>query len=201
MQTGIGIADATELTERVIEAGATGLISIGTAGGLAPDVRAGALLIPGCIRNIDGEKFFADAPWHARVHAALKNTERVHTGDLLTVNHVVRRPDEKHSLHKMTKAVGLDMESSGLAEIAVQAGLPFLVLRVVMDTVFDKIPNAAIIAVSQTGDMRIMATLGYLARHPSDLPGMLRILRRYRSAAVSLRGACRLARKELMCPV
>jgi adenosylhomocysteine nucleosidase len=200
MQTGMGIADAAQLTDRIMNTGASGLISIGTAGGLTPDLQPGALLLPSCIRHINGKKFTADPEWHAHVHAALKCTDRVHTGDLLSVTDVVRHPDRKDSLHRETEAIGVDMESAGLAEIAARAGLPFLVLRVVMDTVRDEIPEAATVSIGETGDTQSMALLSHLARNISELPGMLRTLRRFRNAAASLREACWLARNELLCP-
>ncbi len=200
MQTGIGITDAAKLTARVMETGAAGLLSIGTAGGLQPDLRAGALLLPGCIRRAGGKSFAADPEWHARVHAALKQTDRVHTGDLLSVNCVVRHPDEKESLFRQTQAIGVDMESAGLAEIAAHAGLPFLVLRVVMDTAADTIPKAATVSINEAGDTQSIALLSYLAGHLSDIPGLLRTAHRFRNAAGSLREACRLARDELLCP-
>lgn len=200
MQTGMGIADAAQLTDRIVNTGASGLISIGTAGGLKPDLQPGALLLPNCIRHIDGKNFAADPEWHAQVHAALQCTDRVHTGDLLSVTDVVRHPERKNSLYRETEAIGVDMESAGLAEIAAHAGLPFLVLRVVMDSAGDEIPEAATVSIGETGDTQNIALLRYLAGHISELPGMLRTLHRFRNAAASLREACWLARNELLCP-
>jgi len=200
MQTGIGISDAAQLTDRIINTRASGLISIGTAGGLKPDLQPGTLLLPRRVRHINGKNFVTDPDWRTRVHTALEGTDRVHAGDLLSVTDVARHPDQKSSLYRETQAIGVDMESAGLAEIAAHAGLPFLVLRVVMDTAGDEIPKAASVSISETGDTRSIALLRYLAGHISDIPGMLRTLRRFQNAAASLREACRMARNELLRP-
>jgi adenosylhomocysteine nucleosidase len=200
MQTGIGITDTVALTRRVIEANAIGLISVGTAGGLAPLLPSGTLLVPGCIWGADGAKRIVDTEWQARVTNTLRHTGRVDTGDLLTVDRVVRDPDAKASLFKQTQAVGVDMESSGLADIAAQVGLPFLSLRVVMDTAADEIPAALAFSVTESGETRVLGLLGYLAGHPSEIPALVRTVRQYRIAAASLRRACRQARNELLCP-
>jgi adenosylhomocysteine nucleosidase len=200
LQTGIGIADAKTLTRDVVNANAAGLISIGTAGGLDPELSPGALLVPHGIQRKDGKKFLVDTEWHARVLTALEKSAKVYTEDMFTVNRVIASPAEKISLNRKTKAIGVDMESAGLAEIAAIAGIPFLVLRVVMDTAVDQIPKAATVSVNAAGETSTIALLGYLAGHLSDVPGLIRTLRQYRSAAASLREACRLARNELLCP-
>ena len=46
----------------------------------------------------------------------------------------------KAQLFGATRAVAVDMESAAVAEVAAQHGLPFLVLRVVLDTAADSLP-------------------------------------------------------------
>jgi len=200
VQTGIGLHDKRALEQKIIENGATGLVSIGTAGGLAPNLAPGVLLVPEQVRCVDGRVFCTDANWHARVLAALGNELRVATGDLLGVSHVIRHPDEKRALHLQTKTVGVDMESANLAEIAGRVGVRFLVLRAIADTASDNIPKAAIASLTSAGDLNLPALLTYLLQHPSDLPGLLTTRRRFRAAARTLGQACRLAGKQLLIP-
>jgi adenosylhomocysteine nucleosidase len=200
LQTGIGIADPRALAERVAAAGVSGLISIGTAGGLMPDLAPGALLLPATVRDADGNIFPVDSEWHARVCTVLEKTGRVHTGDVTGANRVVRHPDQKKSLRQQTQAIGVDMESAALAKIAADAGLPFLVLRVVMDTAADEIPEAAMMSIDKGGNTRSMALLRHLLIHWPDIPGLMLTMARFKTASSSLREACRLARNELLCP-
>jgi len=198
VQTGIGLHGMEKLEQQIIHSGAAGLISIGTAGGLAPNLVAGALLIPEQIRRVDGQVFQPHANWHNRVRSALQNNLRVETGDLLGVSRVIRHPAEKRALHAQTKAVGADMESAILAEIAGRLGVPFLAVRAIADTVEDELPKAAMAALTDAGDTDFPALLACLLRHPSDLPGLITTWRRFRVAADTLARACRLASRQLL---
>ena len=188
------------LAEHAIEMGASGLISTGTAGALAPNLTPGMLLLPKRIRRIDGHTFRIDSNWHAGVLAALRPQLPVSTGDLLHVPAVIRDPDQKQALHEQTRAISADMESSHLAAVAARVGVPFLVMRVVMDMADDEIPEAALAAVTAAGDADPMALLRALLRRPADLPGLFRVVRRFRCAADTLRRACRVADRPLLSP-
>lgn len=198
LQTGSGPLRLEMLAPRVTQLRASGLISIGTAGGLSRSIAPGILLVPKRIILGDGRILATDPDWQAQVYRALEPHMPVHSGDLLTVSGLVRRPEQKRALHGETKAVGVDMESGHLAQLAKQIGIRFLVLRAVMDTVDDEIPGAAVTAVNEHGDTSIGGLLKYLLRHPGDLPGMIRTASRFRVAAVSLGEACRLARETLL---
>ena len=200
LQTGIGPLCPERLVEQLTRLRATGLISIGTAGGLSRRVTPGTLLVPKRILLSDGMALEPDTDWHAHVCRALMPLDSINTGDLLTVNAVVRQPEHKRGLHDKTKAIAIDMESGQLAQLAKQTGIRFLALRVVMDTVDDEIPAAAAVAVNKQGDMALGPLLQYLLSHPGDLVGLIRTARRFRIAASSLHRACRLARDALLLP-
>jgi adenosylhomocysteine nucleosidase len=200
LQTGSGPLRLDMLVERVTKLRASGLISIGTAGGLAPDLAPGTLLLPKRILLHNGMAKTTDPDWRDHVYAALTPHFPVDTGDLLTAPELVRHPEQKRALHSDTKAVGVDMESGQLAQLAERIGIRFLVLRAVMDAVDDEIPGAALVAVNEQGDTAAGALLKYLLRHPGDLAGMIRTARRFQVAAGSLRQAARLARDSLLRP-
>jgi hypothetical protein len=151
------------------------LISIGTAGGLSRSIAPGTLLVPKRVIFGDGRVLSADPDWQAQVYRALEPHMPLHSGDLLTVSELVRRPEQKRALRVETKA-----------------------LRAVMDAVDDEIPGAAVAAVNDQGDTVIGGLLKYLLGHPGDLPGLIRTARRFRVAAASLGEACRVARDALL---
>ncbi len=198
LQTGSGPLHLEILAERVTKLRPSGLISIGTAGGLSPHIRPGTLLVPKRILLRNGTALQTDQDWHTGVYDALKSHCPVNTGDLLTVTDLVRRPEQKRALYGETKAIAVDMESGQLAQLAERIGIRFLALRAVMDTADDEIPGAAVVAINEQGDTAI-GTLGkYLLTHPGDLAGMIRTARRFQVAAGALRQACRLARDSLL---
>jgi len=198
LQTGTGPLNLDALTEQVTELRATGLISIGTAGGLSPHLLPGTLLIPKRILLGNGTVVPTDPDWHADIYQALNPHCPVDTGDLLTLNELVRRPEQKKSLYDKTQAIAIDMESGQLAQLAERIGVRFLALRAVMDSVDDEIPGAAAVSVNEQGDLALGTLLKYLLKNPGDIAGMITTARRFRVSARILRQACHLGRDALL---
>ena len=82
---------------------------------------------------------------------------------------------EKQALWNATGAVAVDMESGHAAEVAAQYGLPFAVLRVVLDPAHRAIPASALAGARADGETDPLAVLKALLRRPGDLPGLLRL--------------------------
>jgi adenosylhomocysteine nucleosidase len=78
------------------------------------------------------------------------------------------------------------MESFAVAEVARAGGLPFIAVRVIIDTADDDLPEAVLSAADSAGQVRIGRLLGAIARAPGDLPGLIRLAARYRQAGRSL---------------
>lgn len=200
IQTGIGLTGAEAMLERTIDIGARGLVSIGTAGGLDPDLAPGTLLLPKRVRLENGEIFEVDPEWHERVLGAIRQLNRVDTGELLSVTEIVHQAGTKAQLYKRTGATSVDMESGRLAQLAARITLPFLVLRAVMDTADDELPSAVRAAVGDSGETNTLALLIHLLEHVSEVPAMIRTLKGYRQARNALRKAYHHASQPLLNP-
>jgi adenosylhomocysteine nucleosidase len=154
-------AGARQAAERLVDEGATALISFGLAGGLDPALMPGALLVPASVL-FDGRRFHA----HPRTMNALSGL-RVRT--LLAGEAIVGTAAEKARLWHETGASAVDLESGVVAEVAEERGLPFAMLRAVCDSATRDLPPAAVEALDSQGRVAPMKMAGILARHPHQI--------------------------------
>lgn len=190
VQTGMGRERLEDILIPLLD-GAAALVSLGTAGALSPQLEPGDLLLP---RRVvcRSAGFAVEQPWHEGVTAALDPLEvPIHTGDLWCNDTVVNSVTMKRTLYEETAALAVDMESSILARLAEQRGLPFLVLRVVADGADQVVPGCATRAVDPAGNLDITGLLRELARHPAELAALIRMARGFGRAARTLRDAAR----------
>jgi adenosylhomocysteine nucleosidase len=189
--SGIGTAAAAAAARRLALAGATALASFGLAGALDPALICGAVLLPEEIASGDGAQppavvWVTSADWRQRLRAALPASCIVGGGKLLTCERPLGR-DAKAAAWRSSRAAAVDMESAAIAQVARQAGLPFIALRVIVDTAADELPPA-VLAASAGGRLRTGRLLAGLARAPADVAGLIRLSARYRIASRALAG-------------
>ena len=127
------------------------VISAGVCGALAPDLRAGDLILPESVLGPAAERLNVTPTAYAR--AAALGTAARH-GTLLTTRDVVATPTDKAALHARTGAVAVDMESSLILTFAAGAGCPTLVVRGVSDTAGESVPPELIGLVTEAGKLR-----------------------------------------------
>jgi adenosylhomocysteine nucleosidase len=189
--SGMGGAAAGMAARRLIEAGATALVSWGMAGGLDPDLTAGALVLPREVVAPDGMRFATAAAWRETLTASIAACRPVAAGALLTSMRPLDGATAKAAARHETGAVAVDMESSAVAEVAAASHVPFLAVRVIVDTALDPIPTA-VIAAGESGRVQMSRLLLGLAHSPRDLVPLMRLALRYRAAMRSLRAVGRL---------
>jgi adenosylhomocysteine nucleosidase len=186
--SGIGCAGAESTARALIDAGAGALVSFGMAGGLDPQLVCGAVCLPGEVISADGARFLTAQAWAERVSASMQGA--VSGGRLLTSARVISTLEDKARAHRETGAALVDMESLGVARVAALQGVPFIAVRVIVDTAADVLP-AAVAAATHDGQLRIGRLIRALARSPADLAAILRLARRYRAATRSLKAVAR----------
>jgi hopanoid-associated phosphorylase len=177
-------ARAARLAEELLADGAPALISFGLAGGLAPGLRPGRLLLPERVLLPGGGAIAVDPAWHARARAALPEAA---TAPLGGSDRPLADPAAKAALHR-AGAAAVDMESHAVARAAAAAGRPFLVIRAVADPAGRALPAAALVAVAPDGGTRLAALLLALARRPAELAQLVRLARDGSAAFAALGG-------------
>jgi hypothetical protein len=85
------------------------------------------------------------------------------------------------------------MESSAVAQVAEAHGVPFIAVRVIVDTARDGIPQT-VAGASRAGKLRTGRLILGLLRSPLEIAALLRLARRYRLALRSLRAVASLGK-------
>ena len=180
---------AAALARTLADEGVAALASFGMAGGLAPALKSGDLLLPRRVLGPDGAVFSTDDAWRLRL-AALAGAHA--DSPLAGATDAVTGPAAKSALHRATGAVAVDMESHGVAMVAKERGLPFLVVRAVADPWNRTIPSAALVGIGPDGARRPAAVMMALALRPWQIAGLLALARDAGVATKTLRRVARL---------
>jgi hypothetical protein len=168
-------------------AGADVLVSFGTAGGLAADLRPGALLVATGIVDAEGAWVLPGAAMVARELGA-------RAVRLASVGAPVMDVAGKARAAARWSAAAVDMESVAVARAACTVGKPVLVVRAVADPAERRLPRLAARAVGADGRLRPAAIAVSLLRWPGDWPAVVRAGRDAAAARETLgRAAARLA--------
>lgn len=179
--SGMGWDAAESGAQRLAEAGATAFASFGTAGALDPSLECGAVLVPREVRVLDGPPLPTHARWREAVFAAVPRDCQVSDGALLTSRVPIGSRLDKSLAWRESGCVAVDMESAAVARFAAAAAAPFCVLRVVVDTAADELPEA-VLAASGAGGVAVGRLLFGLARAPWSIPAVRELARRFRIA-------------------
>jgi hopanoid-associated phosphorylase len=188
--SGIGSVAAATAANALIDAGVAALMTFGLAGGLDPALAPGNVLLPVEVMSRDGTRFATARLWRERLSATLSSHCVVSAGVVLTAERSIDTPQAKGAAFRDTGASAVDMESVSVARVAAEHRLPFLCVRVIVDTAADMLPPA-VVAASTGGRVQITRLLAGLILAPGDIPALLRLTRRYRSAMRALKAVAR----------
>ncbi|MGB1547105.1 MAG: phosphorylase [Alphaproteobacteria bacterium] len=180
-------------TTRLIEQGAGALISFGIAGGLAPALVPGNLVLASAVR-ISGEgSFDVDLAWRERLCNRLGTAMTPHLGEMVGSHRVVQTVGDKARLYGETSSLAVDMESHAVAQVARERALPFLIVRAVADTASMPIPKAALYGIGPKGEARPLAVLKKASLTPSEWPALIHLAGAHQKALGTLRRIVRIA--------
>jgi adenosylhomocysteine nucleosidase len=184
--SGIGLVAAEAAARALVEAGVSALMTFGMAGGLDPALKAGSVVLPRELISEAGTRWLASRSWRERVAAGVSPLRAVTEGNLLTSVLAIDTPAGKAAAFRATGAAAVDMESAAVAEIAGKHNLPFIAVRVIVDTAADKLPRAVVNA-SRAGRVHIGRLVAGLVVAPGEIVALIRLAQRYRIAIRSLR--------------
>ena len=180
---------APERTATALEAAlserADGIVSFGIAGGLAPDLPPGTLVLADAVLGEDGARWATTPEWRS----ALRRLPAAGEGDVFGATTALATTAAKAAVHRRTGAVATDLESAVAARLAGRARLPFLVLRAIADPAERDLPQAALLPLSPDGTPDLPRILASVLGDLRQVPALLRLARDARSALRALADA------------
>jgi adenosylhomocysteine nucleosidase len=184
--SGVGATNATRAAQQLVTDGATALVSWGVAGALRPELRAGQLLLPLHIVDETGNIRSVDKSWHVNALRTLGGGARLLIAPVAQTHVLLENAAAKAELGRTTGACAADMESFAIGTVAEKAGLRFLTIRAIVDSLDMKVPACIGRAVKSNGQTNSLALLGPCLRAPWLLTDLLRLGLAFRAAARAL---------------
>ncbi len=179
-------ARAAQAAAELIAGGADMLLSFGFAGGLDPALRPGDIIVGAGVVGPDGNMRETDDALAQRVCTALDASQCSWSAGLVaSVDQVLATTAAKQALSASTGAIVVDMESHAVGA----AGLPFAILRVVVDPAERPLPASVLAALDSKGRVNVMALIAGLLRRPREIGPLLALARDNGPARNSLRRA------------
>ena len=174
-QTGLGRRSHDAATSVIEHFRPEAVLSVGTAGGLNLDLRAGQLIACSHVHHARKRRALAEAPASSderlvtlALEVARGAEVEARIGSAVTVDEVVWTSADKADLHAWMRHDVVEMESYWIGKAASRAGLPFLALRVVTDQAADELVETPAISVDGTFDAG--AFQAWIKDHPEYIP-------------------------------
>jgi adenosylhomocysteine nucleosidase len=163
------------------------LISAGFAGGLSPTLKRHDILLADSVIDSSGRQIILNqSPPHNDISnegqtppcplahfpfdQSKLNWPNLQIGKLLSVDHVVREPSEKQSLHQQHQALAVDMETFAVAEVCRRRSVPLCAIRIIHDAANDILPpDIERLLRQKTEAARLGAALGAIWRRPGSV--------------------------------
>jgi len=196
IRSGPGFEAAHSAAEALTGMGVQGLMCLGVSGGLAPGLDTADLVLADgvLLESPSGRATFPLAlHWPRRAWTALQGLGsheepqiRVRLGRVLSLDRPALGMAHKESLWHRTRALAVDMESGGVAQVATEAGLPLLVLRAVCDPCQRNLPPELPRLLDDQGHVGVRRLAASVLRKPGLIPAMWTARREFNAALESL---------------
>lgn len=146
------------------------MLATGLAGGCAPDLVPGEVVVGDLVGDVETGRWWAPDPALFRRALAGGRAAGIpaRVGHLVSLPRLAATPEAKAALWREHGAVAVDMESARVLAWAAAVGCPALAVRAVADGPRDPLPPAWLGALGPDGRLRLRGLLG-CARSPALL--------------------------------
>ncbi len=184
--SGMGAKRARIAAKRLIDEGATALLSWGSAAALDPHLLPGTLAIPASLIDSERRQFIVHQAWHENLQKSLSKTILFYRGVLFDCPYVLTNTSQKRILLDQYGAGIADMESATIAQVATEASIPFLVIRAISDSAQMSIPERLVKAVNSVGEISLQQIFTNVILRPKDWKAIFSLARGMHAAQSSL---------------
>jgi nucleoside phosphorylase len=168
------------------------LVSFGIAGGLAPGLGAGTVIVSGDVIS-EREHWSVGPQYRDRLREFARKAGAIE-GPVFGATSVLATQLEKQRAWAATGALAVDLESEIVARAAAALGIPFLVLRTIADTARRNLPPASLIPLAEDGTPDRPRVFASVLRQPSQLAGIICLAHEAGMALSALVGPARALR-------
>ena len=179
--TGMGMENAGRATEALLDEPYQFWITAGFAGALGEKHRVGDIVVAESVQELGKPKALQCS--RNLVYAARDDGAKM-VKMFLTSNQVISAVAEKKRLAPFADAV--EMESFAILTAAHHRKRAVVAIRVISDSMLNEVPAEVSTMVDEKGQVKIGGVVRYVARHPLQLPTLLRLGRDSRTAAEAL---------------
>ena len=173
--SGSGPGNAKKAAKLLLDRGSRQLISWGCAAALDTSLKPGDLNLPETLIAENQRHYPADPDWYRQVADILSDYYKIFSAPLCESSKIISSSEDKITLNKQNSSIALDMESVAIAKIADQARIPFLTIRAIADPADMNLPRAVTFALNDEGEIEIKRLLLFLATHPYEIPGLIKL--------------------------
>lgn len=179
--TGMGPQNARRTTDSVMTEPYAFCVCAGFAGSLKPRYRVGDILAAEQVQQV-GEARTAES--NLRLVTLAEGAGAIRARRFITSDSVVATAEEKAQLAPFGEAV--DMESFAVLDNAKKRNLSAVPVRVISDRHDQDMPVDFGASVDDHGSVRIAGVVRMVARHPLNVPALIRLGRESKTAAEGL---------------
>ena len=175
---------AYELSTKLAVNGCTSLISFGIAGGLAPNLKPGAVVIGKKVLGKENSGIETDISMRQKLAEIIPDSL---VGSIYSSPRAVADVSEKAAIFSKYNALAADMESLAIGVAATENHLPFSIVRIVADPASQQLPDFAFNAIDPNGNARIGPVMVGLIKNPIEIANLVRLVRNSNKAFRQLR--------------
>jgi adenosylhomocysteine nucleosidase len=179
--TGMGMENARRVSDALLTHPYQFCITAGFAGSLGEKHSVGDILVAQAVQELGKSKILQCS--RNLVYGARDDGATL-AKLFLTSGHVVATREEKKQLAPFADAV--DMESFAIVSVAQRHKKAVVAIRVISDSMRHDVPANVSAMVDEKGQVTIGGVIRYVARHPLQLPALIRLGRDSRTAAEAL---------------